>query len=302
MMNNMHTVINEPTWGILVSIYYFLVAVSSGTIMVALANEFCPRKVASYPLKKASMLSLVVLILAPVVLIAELMQPMRFIYLLNPANFSVTSPLAWGGVILTAYGVALVMYIVKNGWLSNAQTPAVQETAATTEGSSQTLTVFLLAAAIALAFLPPVELLVVTAKVFWRSELLSVYFLTTTILAGCAVLALLDEKGGQSDHAGGLAMAMKGLIALSAAWIAIRSISLASGGMEDMMAYKLWWANSAFTVGEIALGLVAPFVLLTMSNSQNSYRFLKLAAILVLVGVFAMRYVVIVVGNAAIIP
>lgn len=302
MINNMHTVINEPTWGILVSIYYFLVAVSSGTIMVALANEFCPRKAASYQLKKASIFSLFALVLAPVVLIAELMQPMRFIYLLNPANFSVTSPLAWGGVILTAYGVALVLYIVRNGWLSSAQTTAVQETAATLEGKNQNLTGFLLVAAIVLAFLPPIELLVVTAKVFWRSELLSVYFLTTTILAGCAVLALLDEKGGKSENAAGLVTAMKGFIVLSAAWIIIRSISLASGGMEEMMAYKLWWANSAFIIGEIAVGLVAPFVLLTMSNTQNSYRFMKLAALLVLIGVFAMRYVVIVVGNAAIIP
>lgn len=302
MINHMHTVINEPTWGILVSVYYFLVAVSSGTIIVALANEFCPRKVASYPLKKASLLSLFALALAPIVLIAELLQPMRFLKLINPANFNVTSPLSWGVLILTAYGISLLMYILKNGWLTSAQTPAVQETAATIEGSSQTLTMFLLAAAIVLAFLPPFELLVVSAKVFWRSEILSVYFVTTTLLAGCAVLALLDSKGGQSENARNLVMGMKGLIILSGIWIIIRSISLSYGGMEDIMAFKLWWANSAFTVGEIAVGLVAPFVLLTMSNSQNSYRFLKLAAILALVGVFAMRYVVIVVGNAAIIP
>lgn len=302
MLNNMHTVVNEPTWGILVSIYYFLVAVSSGTIMVALANEFCPRKAASYPLKKASLLSLFVLILAPIVLIAELMQPMRFLYLLNPANFNVTSPLSWGGIILTAYGLALVLYIAKQGWFSSAKTQAIQETAATVEGRSNTLTVFLLAAAVALAFLPPLELLVVHAKVFWRGELLSVYFLTTTILAGSAALALLDEKGGQSENAGSLAATMKGLIALSILWIIIRSISLATGGLEEMMAYKMWWANTAFTIGEVVIGLVAPFVLLTMSNAQNSYRFMKLAGILVLIGVFAMRYVVIVVGNAAIIP
>lgn len=301
-MNNMHTVVNEPTWGILVSIYYFLVAVSSGTMMVALVTELCFGKIAGYSLKKASLFSLFILIFAPVILIAELMQPMRFLYLLNPANFNITSPLAWGGIILTVYGLMLILFIQKQGWFKSAPAAAVSETAATMKRQCNVFHVFLLAVAAILAFLPSIELLVVPARVFWRSELLSVYFLTTTLLAGCAVLAILSTKGEQSENVKNFIPAMKGLIVFSIIWVIIRSIGLATGGIEEMMACKVWWASMEFTLGEIIVGLVIPFVLLSMSNLQNSYRFMRLASIFVLIGVFAMRYVVIVVGNAAILP
>jgi formate-dependent nitrite reductase membrane component NrfD len=303
MINHIHTVINEPHWGILVAIYYFLVAVSSGTILVALLAKYFGNPLPETIFKKAAYIALGALVIAPVVLIGELMQPMRFIYLMNPMNFNPSSPLAWGGVIIAGYGALLLLFMYRHGWIGSKQSQiATQESAAAGETGPCCATIGLFVLALAFAVLPPLELIVVQAKAFWRSELLVVYFFTTSIMAGAAVLSFLLWSENKQADAKLYSNILVGGVALSAIWIVIRSIGLNAGGAEELLALKLWWGNMEFLAGELLLGLAVPFAVLVMAGMRSSSTANKVACLLVLVGVFAMRYVVVFVGNAAILP
>lgn len=301
MINNLYTVINEPHWGILVSLYYFLVAVSSGTMIVALLSGFLGDPISDSVFKKASYVSLIALLIAPVVLITELLQKTRFIFLLNPMYFSPSSPLAWGGLLLTAYGAVLLFFMYQRGWIGS-KPPQSQETAAADRSGISGITLGLLCLSLALVLLPPAELIVVHAKVFWRSDLLPVYFFSTTILAGAAVLEALLSIYGEEANVKLYSNIMIIAIILSVVWIIFRSTSLKVGGTEEVLALKQWWSNSIFLTGEILLGLIVPFVLLITAGARNVSVRTKIASGLALVGVFAMRYVVIAIGNSAILP
>ncbi len=300
MINNIHTVINESHWGILVVVYYFLVAVSSGTMLVALFASAFGSPVPAQSFRKAAYVALGALVIAPVVLISELMQPMRFLHLLNPMNFNPASPLAWGGLIIGAYGVLLLLFMYRQGWLGSHQSQvAAQETAAAGVGALRGATLGLFLLSVAFAFLPPVELIVVHAKAFWRSELLAVYFFTTSIMAGAAVLSLVSSESENTQRYSNILVVG---IVLSAIWIVLRSIGLNAGGAEEALALKLWWSDTGFLAGEVLLGLIVPLVILLMAGRRVSLTSNKVACLLVLLGVFAMRYVVVFVGNSAILP
>jgi len=301
MINNIYTVVNEPRWGILVVIYYFLVAVSSGTTLVALGASACRAAAPSTPsLRKAAYLALLALIIAPVLLISELMQPMRFLHLFNPVNFNLTSPLAWGVLIIGVYGILLLLFMFRQGWLGSHQSQtAVRETAAAGVGTVRSATWGLLLLSVAFAFLPPAELIVVHAKAFWRSELLPVYFFTTSIMAGAAVMGVVSPESEDTRRYGNILVA--GII-LSGFWIVLRSLGLSFGGAAEVLALKLWWSNAVFLIGEILFGLIIPFAVLIMTRRRVSSVSGKIVCLLVLVGVFAMRYVVLFVGNSAILP
>lgn len=303
MINNMHTVVNEPHWGILVSLYYFLVAVSTGTMLFIVMAQLFHVTVPSHTARKAAYISLGALATAGPILIGELMQPMRFVTLLNPINFNPASPLAWGGVLLSLFGATLVLFIYQHGGF-NRFIPAkfMQETAATAQTGVDLIKLAMLVVGVALALLPALELIVVHAKAFWRSELIPIYFFTTSMLAGCAVYNLINNQATEESAPSNVGI-MKLCIALSFAWIIIRTITLKSGGMEELLALKIWWGNSIFLAGELVLGLILPFALLTMAGTQKSNNtYVKVASLLVLVGVFAMRYVIVHVGNTAILP
>lgn len=298
MINNVHTVINEPHWGILVAIYYFLVAVSSGSIMAVLLAGRFGVNLSESSQRTSFYIALVSFLIAPPLLIAELMQPMRFLSMINPMNFNPSSPMSWGGLLLGLYGLTLLYYMYKRGWLTAAsQSKAIGETAASVEQSYLNVSTGLLLLAAALALLPPAELIVVNAKVFWRSELLPVYFFTTTLLAGTSVLGLVAGK--QTEKLAGVGKIMVLMLSLTILWIAIRAIGLSFGGAEAALALSMWWSDTIFLGGELIVGTLAPLALLLMSKNKVPN---TLVSLLVLVGVFAMRYVVVFIGNAAILP
>lgn len=303
MITNMHTVVNEPHWGILVSLYYFLVAISTGTMLYIVAAPLFNVTVPSHIAKKGAYISLGALAAAGPILIGELMQPLRFVKLLNPMNFNPASPLAWGGVLLSLFGATLVLFIYQQGGFNRfIPSKSMQESAATAQSGIDLIKPAMLVVGIALALLPALELIVVHAKAFWRSELIPVYFLTTSVLAGCAVYNLINSQA-DDDHAPAAVGIMKFCIGLSFAWILLRTITLKFGGMEELLALKVWWGNSVFLAGELVLGLILPFALLTMAGTQKpNNAYVKVASLLVLVGVFAMRYVIVYVGNTAILP
>lgn len=298
-VNMTYTVINAIPWNVLVPIYLFLLSISAGTIMVTSGSRLLGGQVDQSWQRRGGYLSLMTLALAAFILLLDLHRPLRFWHLFNPANFNVNSPMAWGAWLLLFFGLSLIFSLRLLTFHLSGATRA--ETTATAEGDtrSSTLTfIIMFILSLLLAVYPGFELGVLQGKALWQSEILPAYFLTTTFLAGLAVTMLIGPGEGINVRARGL---MVGGIIASLFWIISRTLLLAAGGEEGVLALRIWWSNPFFYLGEILLGLILPMSLLLAAKKPDIAR-LKTAAVLVLIGVFCMRYALLTAGNLAVLP
>src|SRR3990170_3000930 len=96
-----YNVFHEMPLGIPIAIYFYLTGLSAGSfILSTLAYGFGLRKFK--PIAKSGIvLAVLLLMIAPVNLIIDLGQPLRFWHLFPYLNFK--SPITWGSFLLTLY-------------------------------------------------------------------------------------------------------------------------------------------------------------------------------------------------------
>ena len=304
-VNDMYTFMNESNWEALVPIYFFLISISAGSLMIASFSTVFGLKQYDVIVRPAAFVSLIALILAPLFLILDLGQPLRFLYVINPLNFNVQSPMSWGGWLLILYGITLVIF-AKQFISGSASAQAVAETAATASGNDKILNSLVLAFALLLSAYPGFELGVIKAKALWNTQLLPVYFITTSLLAGLGILLLvsqftskkeLNEKFISSVNAVTIS-----LIVISLVWIISRSMILTTSGFEAQLAAQTLWKSGWFVGGELILGLIAPLALLIFGNANKNRIVLTIVSVLLLIGAFSMRYSLVFAGLAAVMP
>ncbi|GEA14100.1 oxidoreductase [Moorella sp. E308F] len=297
IVNLTYTVVNAAPWNLLVPIYLFFLSISAGTIMVTSGSRLLGWEVYQPSQRQVGYLSLITLALAALILLFDLHQPLRFWHLFNPANFNVNSPMAWGAWLLLFFGLVLIFSL--RPFTFHLSGSAGAEMAATGEGATHRSTLIIMfILSLLLAVYPGFELGVLQGKALLQSEILPAYFLTTTFLAGLAVTMLIGPGEGINVKARGL---MLGGIIASLVWIISRTLLLAAGGQAGGLALRTWWSNPFFYLGEILLGLILPMGLLLAAKKPDIARF-KFAAVLVLIGVFCMRYALLTAGNLAVLP
>ncbi|AGA68482.1 formate-dependent nitrite reductase, membrane component [Desulfitobacterium dichloroeliminans LMG P-21439] len=304
-VNNMYTFMNESNWEALVPLYFFIISISAGSLMIASLSTVFGMKHYDVLVRPAAFTSLIALALAPLFLILDLQQPMRFLYVINPLNFNVHSPMSWGGWLLILYGITLVLFAMRF-ITGSASSQAVAETAATASGDNKVLNTLVFIFALLLSAYPGFELGVIKAKVLWNTELLPVYFITTSLLAGLAILILAVRFTAKKELSEKLVSSAKtlaiSLIVISLIWIASRSIILATSGLESQLAVQTLWSSGWFVVGELVLGLLAPLALLLFGNVNKNRTVFTVVSVLLLIGVFSMRYSLVFAGLAAVMP
>ncbi|MDZ4247536.1 MAG: NrfD/PsrC family molybdoenzyme membrane anchor subunit, partial [Dehalococcoidia bacterium] len=96
-----YNVAHEMPLNILISIYFYMTGLSAGSfILSSLAYGLGMKKFK--PVGKVGIvLATLLLFLAPVTLISDLTQPLRFWFLFPHLN--ITSPITWGSFLLTLY-------------------------------------------------------------------------------------------------------------------------------------------------------------------------------------------------------
>jgi formate-dependent nitrite reductase membrane component NrfD len=134
------------------------------------------------------------------------------------------------------------------------------------------------------------------ARPLWNSAILGPLFLVSGLSTGAAFLLLYRLADSERRL---LSRVDMGLIAVELVVIAIWLIGLASGGAASREAFALFFGGpytAAFWTLVIALGLVTPFVgeLIEIRHKVVPGRML---AVLVLVGGFALRWIVVYAGQ-----
>lgn len=280
-------------WGMLIGVYAYFAIISTGLcLMAAISHVFHVQRL--LPLANRMVwLSIIILLGAFTVIGLEIENPWRMpLGMILHAN--VTSNIWWMG---TLYGLAvgllmLEFLLICSGRIKAAlilgMAGAVAEMLANTNLGSVFASL--------------------SARPFWYGSQLPIFFLASAVLSGAAAVVIFThyahvlQRRTMSDDtfqglrtAGKIMSIMLFLISLATAWKYVNAYCgteelrlAADATVRGPLATNFW-------LFEVAIGLVLPFLLLTVTR-MRSRQALSLAALMVLVGQFFSRYNLVVAG------
>jgi tetrathionate reductase subunit C len=319
-VSTLYNVFHQQPWGWKIATYFFLTGVSAGAfILSSLSYVFGMQRFKPIGLMSL-VVAVVVLLIGPILLIADLTQPTRFWHLLVPTYWHFTSPMAWGSVLLIAYPVNCLLYakaIVKQN-LSRAKT----------------LGIVGIPLAIAVHGYTGYILGAVEAKILWHTAMMPILFLWSAMVSGVALLILVilarNALFGESRlfpkvEVGvvyELSVILFWFILVDVAIIVLDIMTLRYGGeaAQEVLYLLLRGSYAGYFLGvELVLGAIVPIIILAyvirgtpVETVEHEKGFLEkkkklanggadpranlliygsaIASILVVVGVWFMRY------------
>lgn len=269
---------HDVSWHSAYAIYFFVVGILAGLSFLSYGSWLTP---ALRPLReKAAYISLVLLGVGGALLIADLSQPLRFLNTLNPMYMHFTSPLAWGALNITAFGICSVLYILA---LRKGD-----------EKRGKLLALVTAALALGLPIYTGFDLSVHQSRPVWNTPAMPVLFVALAIASGSAVGSLL---------AGSNAGAQKVLrdfmlwstAAVGVVLVAILGTTHYGGAAEEMTFQILTTGNMGLVFVGLGLlaGIAAPVTLmLLIPAAKQTQSVLMLSAVLILIGSAALRYAI----------
>jgi tetrathionate reductase subunit C len=278
--------------GILISLYFYLTGLSAGSFIIStFAYGF--GMIRFKPLGKIGVvLATLLLVVAPMTLLVDLEQPLRFWHLI--LYLRITSPITWGTFLLTLYPMNCIVY----GYFMF-------------KGDLQRTKIFGLIG-IPLALLvhgyTGFILALGKARVLWNTAIMPPIFLVSAMVSGLAMMILvviikdyiLQRK---KEHDPALIYNLgKFLVASIVLDLILIGTDLTVLLTSHTEAYKaaimlLKGEFSTLFLGvELLLGAVIPLILLLLPFTKRWIPGLAIASILVMIGIFAMRYIMVVGG------
>ena len=270
----------ELAYDWMIAAYFFLGGLSAGSFLFSAAMTYWKKEFR--PLgKPAGVLAPVILALGMIVLLVDLGQPGRAWRLLT--SFNPASAISWGVWFLNVFAVLSVLY----AWgLIKDRADQVKKFACM--GAP---------VAILVAAYTGVLLAQAPGRPLWHSALVPVLFLNGALASGVALGLLLSAGKQDSDSLTSVGKVLAGIVLLELGLIAVELLILFNGGGEAAATAVglLTGPHAIMFLGvQIVLGMILPAAILLRSKAP-ALRIV--ASILVLIGVFAMRYVVVVGGQ-----
>lgn len=285
----LYNVPHEIPWKIYIPLYFYFTGLSAGSfILSTLSTVFGIKRFKPMALP-AAIISFVLLLLAPACLILDLHQPFRFWHTLVPEYFNPTSALSYGSWLLTLYPIANLIYIyfifVKNDKVTKVL---------------GTLTVPL---AIFVHAYTGFAFALVRARAWWHSALMPGFFLTSALLSGIALLVVvamimdryLKEKL-DPELFKSLRLMMIGILLMDLFWTACFWLTLLVSNADGHVSIMVALHEKLYLWGEIVAGMLVPLTILLAPKTRYSRNWLVLASLLIIGGVFLMRYSVVFIG------
>ena len=269
---------HDVSWHSAYAIYFFVIGILAGLSFLSYGSWLTP---ALRPLReKAAYISLALLAVGGALLIADLSQPLRFLNTLNPFYMHFTSPLAWGALNITAFGVCSVLYILalRSG----------------NEKRGRLLALVTAALALGLPIYTGFDLSVHQSRPVWNSPVMPVLFVALAIASGSAVGALL---AGSNEWA---QKVLRQYMLWSTAAVGVVLIAILGttsyGGSAEGLAFQILTSGTMgliFVGFGILAGIAAPVALmLLVPVGKQQQGVLMISALLILVGSAALRYAI----------
>ncbi len=282
-------------WGVLIAAYVFFVVTSTGLCIVSSVGHVFGFKDFNPIAKRAVFLSIATIVAGFLVIAFEIENSWRM-PVGNVIGANPTSNIWWMG---TLYGAYLFFMMIEFVMLQKE--------------SHKIATMFglagLLTGVVAHSNLGAVFGLL-SAREFWHGPYMPIYFITSAAMSGCVAIIFFtylayrangweiseDMKKSLSSVAkmGALMMA---IILFFTSWKMITGITGKPPGKYEAMQALLSGPYAVnFWIGEVAMGMIIPFVLI-MAVRGNNMRVLFVASVAGMIGIFFMRYDLVIVGQ-----
>jgi Ni/Fe-hydrogenase subunit HybB-like protein len=285
----LYNVPHEIPWKIYIPLYFYFTGLSAGSFILSTLSTVFNIKRFKAMAPAAAIISFLLLLLAPVCLIVDLHQPTRFWHTLVPEYFNRMSALSFGSYLLTLYPIANLVYIyfifVKN------------------DRASKILGTITVPLAIFVHAYTGFAFALVRARAWWHSALMPGYFLTSALLSGIALLVVValvmdryrEEKlDPQLFHS--LRLMMIGILLMDLFWNGCFWLTLFVSNADGYASVMFAFHEKFYVWGELVAGMLVPLALLLAPWTREHRLWLSVASILIIVGVFLMRYSVVFIG------
>ena len=301
--------LQSADWPLLIDVYFFLAGLAGGAFVIATIAHLLGGERNRTVVRVGYYLALLAVIPCPIFLIADLGVPSRFLNMVmslkpdqtigaaainvGPFHIKPFSPMNMGAWALLGFS-ALAFLAALSIFLEDAKRGRDLSTLRTTVGVIGGFFGFFLASY-------PGVLLGATARpLFQNGSFLGALFLAVGASSGAAAIALLLSFLGQG--AGGTLGRLRQIIIpallLQAVTLALFLLRVGMSGGEgaaQSLALLLSGPYSLiFWVGAVAVGLIVPFVLQVASRRPG---LVAISALLILVGGFLVKYVIIAAGQ-----
>lgn len=282
-------------WGILIAAYVFFVVTSTGLCIVSSIGHVFGFASFAPIAKRAVFLSIATIVAGFLVIAFEIENSWRMIWG-NVLGANITSNIWWMG---TLYGAYLVFMIVEFVMLQKER--------------HQTATLFglagLLTGVAAHSNLGAVFGLL-NGREFWHGPYMPIYFIASAAMSGCVAIIfftylayafngwhMAEDMKKSMESVAKLGALMMAVIIFFTIWKMLAGITGSPPGKYESMMLLLSGAYADnFWFGEVLLGMVIPFVIILAVRGRNM-RALFIASLAGMVGIFYMRYDLVVVGQ-----
>jgi formate-dependent nitrite reductase membrane component NrfD len=286
--------LQSPHWPVLIDVYFFLGGLAGGAFVIAtVANLLDSRRFRDVA-RVGYYLALAALVPCPIILIVDLGVPARFLNML--LSFNPLSPMSMGAWALLGFSVcaflaALMTLLEDTGRAANLSGAKV------VVGVVGGFFGFFLAAY-------PGVLLGATARPLWiEGHALGALFLAVGASTGAAAIALVlmvvGRRGVEGVRSVRTMLVLALLIQLLAIIVFVASVQM-SGSAAATRALALLTSGPfslTFWLGAILVGSVLPLVIGLVDLKRRSLGLTAVASVLVLVGGFLVKYVIMAAGQ-----
>ena len=276
---------SEVAFNWMTVVYFFLGGLSTGCYFFSVA--------ANYWMKEFKPLAKIGAIAAPIslaigmlFLLIELGQPFRMwrIYL----TFNPQSPISWGSwflMIFLALSVVYAWFLIKDK-----------------EEKAKRYAYIGLPFALAVGTYTAIILTLAPGKELWHTALLPFLFLNGGLISGISLILLASIGRQERALLSKLGKFVAGLVLLELGMIIAEIIVLLAGNAEAVTSAKLLLVGEyaiLFWVVQISLGALIPILILLFQNTKitASAYVNGTAYVLLLVGIFIMRYILVIGGQ-----
>lgn len=282
-----YDVFHEVALNWMIPTYFFLGGLSAGLFILSVVFNYWKTeyKVLAKP---AAILSPLFLAAGMNLLILDLGKPLRFWKLM--VTFQPSSAASWGTWLLSIFFALNVLYAFLLVTGKDEKAKRFGYIGLLFAFVAATYTGFLLAQ--------------MQGKALWHSPLIPWLFLVGSLISGLALVILAGIVLGKTKELGHgaitLSKTLGWLVVLELALIFTEVLVLLNGGQDAVLGVKAFLTGDysfLFWAVEIGIGSIIPLAILLSSNRAAKLSLQSIAAILVLVGVFAMRYIVVMAGQ-----
>jgi len=275
-------------YGLLVLAYFFLGGMSGGSFLVSAFAKIHGREKYNDIAIIGAVSSIILVSIGGFLLFLDLGRHLRVFFLFT--KFSVTSPISWGTVIITLFSLCNVIYLY---YLLIAK----DDRKARLWGKIG------IVSAIALASYTGFLLSMAKARPLWHSAIMAPLFLVSGCIAGLALIMLITNVLARCSPKDEVMRTLRRtlviLILIDIFFLSDMYVLYVGLAEAHEVALLLLVGKFAFLFWgvELLLGSIFPIIILYTKKLGTTKGWQILASLLALIGVFTMRYIIVIIGQ-----